>query len=247
MEKKCHDDYYDRLGCHDKLGSSPNIFRGLVFCADCHRTLVRYKSVTNKGRNLYYVFICPSHSVDPQSCPKKYLHESELKKVLWDVLQREIRLADNLAKVAQEYNRSQKAQRQEDQFDRESLDAQKALNRAIKLYDSLYQNYVDGLMDEQEYTELKQQYRAEKEQAEARLQEIQGRKKDSDNKVKKNPWLMAFSQYSDQTELTEDMIHALIDRIEVDADNRISIVLKYKDEYNSLANMLSDMETAVPV
>ena len=36
----------------------PNILRGLIFCADCKRPLVRYKSVTNKGTNRYYVYIC---------------------------------------------------------------------------------------------------------------------------------------------------------------------------------------------
>ena len=69
--------YKERLGRHDSLGTIPNILRGLIYCADCKRPLVRYKSVTNKGKNLYYVYICQTHSNDLASCPKKYFHETK--------------------------------------------------------------------------------------------------------------------------------------------------------------------------
>ena len=38
--------------------------------------------------------------------------------------------------------------------------AERKLSRSKSLFDSLYQNYVDRLMDEREYTELRNQYRA---------------------------------------------------------------------------------------
>ena len=57
--------YYDKLGKYDYLGSTPNILRGLVFCADCKRPLVRYKSVTCEGRKRYYTWTCPTHNNNP--------------------------------------------------------------------------------------------------------------------------------------------------------------------------------------
>ncbi len=105
--------YNERLGRHDDLGTTPNILRGLVYCADCKRSLVRYKSVIKEGKHtgkkLYYVYICQTHTNDPASCPKKYLHEAKLKEILWDTLQREIKLAGNLKTLLRKYNRSAKA------------------------------------------------------------------------------------------------------------------------------------------
>lgn len=78
--------YYERLGCHDHLGSTPNILQGLVFCADCGWPMVRYKNVNHKDTNLYYAFICPSHASDPAACPKKNLRETELLRLLWNTI-----------------------------------------------------------------------------------------------------------------------------------------------------------------
>ena len=61
-----------------------------------------------------------------------------------------------------------------------------------------------------------------------------------------NPWLTTCGQFRADTELTEDMAHALIDRVEVDADNRISISLRYRDEYRALLQLLEAEGEAVP-
>ena len=56
--------------------------------------------------------------------------------------------------------------------------ANKALKRYNNLYDSLYQNYVDKLMTEQEYVALKSRYKAEAEEAERLIEALtRGRQK----------------------------------------------------------------------
>ena len=45
-------------------------------------------------------------------------------------------------------------------------------------------------------------------------------------------------QYRQETELTEAMVHALIERVEVDARNHVSITLRYRDEYRALLQLL---------
>ena len=237
--------YKERLGCHDALGTIPNILRGLIFCADCGRPLVRYKCVTNKGTNLYYVYICQSHSNDLASCPKKYFHETKLIEILWDTLRREIALAENLDKLVRQYSKSAKAVSREAEAKREIAAAKQAFSRAEMLYDSLYQNYADKLMTEQEYTEMKRQYRSDMEQAQARLDELEQRQRDERQRTTENPWLTACGQFKEETALTEAMAHALIDRVEIDGANRVSITLRYRDEYNALLRLLAAEGEAV--
>lgn len=237
--------YHDRLGRYDKLGSTPNILRGLIFCADCKRPLVRYKSVTNQGRNLFYVFICPSHADDLASCPKKYFHETELKEILWDVLRREIALAADLEKQMRQYRRSPKALEQEAALNRELTDAKQALDRAGMLYDSLYPNYIAKLMTEQEYMELKRQYQADMDHAKARIEALEQRQQAERRQTIQNPWLAVCGQYRQENALTEEMAHALIERVEIDAENHVSVVPKYRDEYNALAQLLDSGGEAI--
>lgn len=238
--------YKGRLGRFDNLGTTPNILRGLIFCADCKRPLVRYKSVTNKGRNRYYVYTCPSHSADLASCPKKYLHEAELKEILWDTLRKEIALAGKMEKLTQAYHRSAKVVSREDALKREIATEKQAVERADTLYDSLFQSYHDKLLTEREYTELRQQYRADGEAARKRLEALERQQQDEQRQTVKNPWLTTCDRFRADTELTEDMAHALIDRVEVDAENHISITLRYQDEYRALLRLLDAEGEAVP-
>ena len=238
--------YKERLGRHDSLGKIPNILRGLIYCADCKRPLVRYKSVTNKGKNLYYVYICPTHSNDLTSCPKKYFHETKLIEILWDTLRREIALAENLDKLVRQYSKSAKAISWEAETKREIAAAKQAFRRAEMLYDSLYQNYADKLMTEQEYTEMKRQYRSDMERAQTRLEELEQRQRDERQQTTENPWLTACGQFKEETALTGAMAHALIERVEIDGADHVSIALRYRDEYNALLRLLAAEGEAVP-
>ena len=230
--------YSERLGCHDKLGKTPNILRGLVFCPDCKRPLVRYKNVTNKGKNLYYVFICPTHSADPASCPKKYIHETKLMDILWDALQREIALAGCTDKLVRQYCRSNASVNLERALEQEEQEARQTLERAEMLSDKLFQCYHDKIITEMEYVELKQKYSSDKEQAKARLEEVEQRREAYRKQTTQNLWLTEFNRYHGKTALTDEMAHALIERIEIDSENHVSVVMRYRNEYSALAELL---------
>jgi len=192
-----------------------------------------------RGTHLYYCYICRTHASNPSSCPKKNLHETELVEILWDTLQREILLAGDLDKLVRRYSRSAKSISQETGIQREVTAAKQALSRAKMLYDSLYPNYAAKLMSEQEYTEMKRQYRADMECAQARLDALEQRQKEARRQTIDNPWLTTCSRFKEEQALTEDMAHALIERVEIDAKNHVEITLRYRDEYNALLRLLA--------
>ena len=143
-----------------------------------------------------------------------------------------------MEKLARGYSRSSEVGKREKALEREAASARQALERARMLYDSLYQNYVNHLMTEREFTELKRRYRADMEAAQKRLDEVAQQQQRELRQSVKNPWLTAFGHYRNAEELTEDLAHALIERVTVDANNRIDVRLRYQDEYRELAKLL---------
>ncbi len=245
MAEKASQIHNASLGKYDHLGSTPNILRGLIFCADCGKPLVRYKQVTNKGTDLYYVYICPTHHVDITACPKKYLHETKLKEVLWAALRHEIKLCVDTQKLMDEYSHSPATVRRNGVFERQVLHARQGLARTKSLYDNLYPSYVDRLMDEREYMELKSQYRREIERTHEEIAKLEHQLAEQKRQTVNNPWLKTFGQFHMETGLTEELAHALIERVEVYSDNRVEITLKYQDEYQALKRLLDGAEGAV--
>lgn len=230
--------YYEHLGKYDNLGKTPNILKGLIICADCKRPLVRYKNVICKGTKVYHTFICPSHAADPVSCPKKNLQESELVAILWDVLQKQFELVDGVLKQLQ-HNVSPGLEQKNLALIREIEDADKELRRIQFLYSSLYQMYVDKVLTEREYMELKRQYREDEEQAQKKLDDLKQKQRLRVEQTERNPWLITCTRFKGETQLTEEMVHALIERVEISVDNQFSITLRYQDEYRLLSQLLA--------
>ena len=85
---------------------------------------------------------------------------------------------------------------------------------------------------------MRQQYRIDMEQAQMRLDEIKQRKEAILKKTAGNPWLAACGNFRSEDALTEEMVRALVDRIEVDAENHLFITLQYQDEYQLLVKIL---------
>ena len=237
-------EHKEKCGKFDGLGTTPNILKGLVYCTECGRRMSRYKYVSERCGHRYYTYICRSHTEDPDSCPKRNFHETVLIEVLWDCLQREMALAEDMAEQAKKYERSPGVVDRKAEIERSIFAAKQALSRYKRLHDSLYQNYVDGLMDELEYAEMKRQYQAEAERAQAQVEQLERQLSGLSTQTAANPWLQNFTQFAGETELTEGMAHALIQRIEVDKNENITIHLKYRDEYAELAALL-DTEAAV--
>lgn len=234
--------YWERIGKYDGLGNRPNILKRLVYCADCGRPLVRYKSVTCSGTKLSYSYICPSHAQDPGLCPRKNMHEDSLIEILWETLSSQFALADKMAGQLECFMASDKQDQIGAALKRESDSAEQALKRAQALYDSLYPMYVDKTITEQEYMQMKQDYRNKIKQAEEALRAVEEAEKERASQTEKNPWLEACRLFRGQEGLTEEMAHTMISRVEIHSNNQISIILRWRDEYQQLVQFLEAEE-----
>ena len=234
--------YHQQEGKYDSLGTTPNLFRGLVFCADCGRTMTRYKNVENKGTHLYYTFICRTHAANPEDCPNKNLHEEELKQIVWDTLQKEIALAGELKDKAARQLKGKAGASRMAELERERSEAQKILDRANAFSANLFRSYADGILDEREYTDMRAQYQAEIAKAKERLEEIAARREALKRQGEKNSWAYGFTQFARESGLSEQMTHTLIERIEVDSYDHITIKLRYRSEYHALLRFLDGNE-----
>lgn len=234
--------YFEKLGRFTHLETTEIILKGLVCCADCKRPLVRYKNVSHE-KKLWYTFICPTHANDIGSCPLKNIREDALFPMLLQAIQTQIALAADMEALIRRVNSSSKYKKQTATLQGKLDTAKKAHMRYNGLYNSLYQNYVDQLMTEQEYMTLKRRYKAEAEEAERLIETVTRRQAAEAAHTPENPFLAAFGSFRGADVLTKEMAQALIERVYVDGDSNIEIVFRYRDEYKELCTYLEGRKT----
>ncbi len=226
------------LESYGKRPSTPNILKGLVYCADCGHRMTRFKSVIGKGTKAVYSYVCRSHTLDPLSCPLKSMPELKLIEILWDILKRQFALADRMSKQAEVFQRSGYSREVDDMLKNEADAAGQALRRAQALYDNLYPMYAEEkILTEQEYMQMKKVYQAQIVQAQKVIEDIETKKRTHRALTEENPWLKACTDFSGEDALTEEMAHAFISRIEIGTDRQVSVELRYQDEFRKLVKL----------
>ncbi len=236
-----NEEYFEKLGRFSYLETTENILKGLIYCADCKRPLVRYKNVSH-NKKLWYTFICQTHSNDITSCPKKNIREDALIPMLMQAIQTQIELAADMDELVRRVNSSPKHRKRTADLQGRLDNAKKALKRYNNLYDSLYQNYVDRLMTEQEYITLKSRYRAEAEEAERLIEALTRQQAEESEHTPENRFLTAFGSFKGEDTLTKEMAQALIERVYVDGSSNIEIIFRFRDEYRALCTYLEGKE-----
>ena len=99
---------------------------------------------------------------------------------------------------------------------------------------------MEQLITESEYAALKARYQAEQLESERLIEELEAHAAEQCQLTQENAFLTGFQVFQGQTALDSEMAHALIDRIEIDADRNANISFRYRDEYLALAAYLEE-------
>lgn len=230
--------YEANLGKADEL-KTPNLFRNLIYCADCGKPMIR-RHIYNRrqeGRIYYYSYLCPTTLKMKGACTPKNLMEQTLVGVVLDTIQCHLDAVSELDhRVSEIWDEKTKAMRTA--LSRQAAEEEGKLSRNAVLLEGLYQRLVDGIITRDEYVELKNYYQAQYREAEAQYQSIKGREQELLRCGPNNAMFSACHHQHKIEDLTEELVHSLIDRIEVHDSNRLDIKLVYQDEFLAVTRFL---------
>lgn len=234
--KARRDEYHSRLGKYAHF-SSENIFEGLVVCACCKRNMTRYKSVYNNGRDVSFNFICPRHAALLDiGCPNAGgLSEDDLKAAVFHVIRLQISLLADVESIIKKVEKSAAVRTRKASIDNEISSAQDRRKRIDTLRQNLFESYASGIVSQADYLFGKSRYDDEYALIERRLEQLADEKAQlPETNPKQNKWFAAFSRFQEKKELSREMLLALVEKIYVNEDKQVHIILKYQDEMKKL-------------
>lgn len=230
--------YEASLGKADDL-KTQNLFRGLIYCADCGKPMMRRHlySRSHGERSYYYSYLCPRSLQKAMSCTPKNLMEKELLAAVANTLRSHMDAVAALEVCIAAVWEEKTADRR-NTLNQEAAAAEQELARCKMLLDGLYPNLVNGMISRQEYTSLKERYLVRRDKAAAHWEELNARRRELERYSPANPMFEAHRMLRGAEELSERLIHDLIARIEVHDSNRLDIKLVYQDEFLMLTRFV---------
>lgn len=232
-------------GAADDL-KTPNLFKKLIYCADCGKAMNRRHLYSRKaeGRVYYYSYQCVTSQKLPDACTPKNLMETELLAVVSGAIRQHMDTITALEKrVSAEYAAISKEKRRT--IDRQITQVKQEQSRSQNLLEGLYQNLVEGLLTREEYPSMKAHYQKRYDDATQRLEDLNTQLQQLERYSPSNPMFAVCRTLRDTEGLSEELIHRMIARIEVHDENCLDIKMFYQDEVEALLRFLREGGTSL--
>lgn len=195
-----------------------NIFRGLLFCGECGKRMAFCNRKNEKRRKSLGSFSCNTNRrYGGKFCTTHYITLEQVKSIVLEDIRRNAILAsedtgryiDYLMQV------SKAGQADEGNALKKELETSRhRLAELATLVQRIYEDHVFDRLPEELYQTLSAKYEAETKNLKARTAEIQTQLAESASKTQNSKDFAALVvPYADITELDEELVHTLIEKI----------------------------------
>lgn len=213
---------------------TPNIFKGKVFCADCGRSLHRQRAERKKGPDVYWFHCLTNSRVAKDSCKGVMMQETELIATVTAILEKELSVALGMSLPLFQLEAKQK--KDKDRLKTQMSARRQETEKKRRLIRGLYENFVQGILTNEEYFELKADY---EESIRTLSGEIEALEKDMDaldsRLVRYRAMEKDAKSLAQDHALTAELIDRLIERIEIDNERNIHVTFRFKSEFQGKA------------
>jgi len=208
------------------------LLKGLLVCGCCGSILTRKKGTAKSTR-----FICPmEYRSLGTGCKVKSISESDIVDSTLSSVRVQVETAADLTAVIERLSNAKGMKNRKQDLAKQMSALQSEIKRLTNLKAALFESYADNLLSEDEYIYSKGRYSKQIDEAKARLEQMQEESvMQSETLTPQNKWLQAFKRFTDQSELSHDMVRTLIKRIVVVAPNEYDFVWNFKNDYEALA------------
>ena len=241
IDRETFDKVQSLFNSHQRSSPVTNqtdLFSGLIRCADCGA--VMSKKTNNMSYGVYRYYKCTTKRKQG-GCSNHTIRIDKLEEAVLVYLQTMISLAvefDEVVKHLNDDSGSKYPSAVESAIESKKAECDKCKKAMLDLYPDL----KSDLITREEYIDLKASLTEKLSAIEKSIENLEKALQGS-GEAEQNSFVEHFKQYKNIDRLTRGMLIELVDSVAVCEDNRITIRIKYADEFEKL---LEQIEKKVP-
>ena len=224
-------------------GRKVHLFSGFLKCADCGRAVTRCVS---KNNHVYYA--CSTYKNRSRTaCTMHSIKHERLEAAVLFGIQYQIHLAVSYSEAITRINSAPTKKSQSFRLDELIATKEKELAKITRYKQSLYQDWKDGEITQQDYRNMKADYERQIAALSDVLERLTAERAELANGVdNEHPALVAFMKYQNIDKLTREALIDLVDHIKVYENGNISVKCKFADEFRKIAEYIEINTSEIP-
>lgn len=219
-----------------------NLFRGRIHCSDCGGAMKMSKFVnTRKDGSIdrYAVYECwRRKKLYDLSCPQRSIRKAVVDKTVEEAIRFHIRTFLDTEQIIAKLNRSPKGRAAASDIQNHIREKQRRISKIERLSTGIYEDYREGILNEEEYLAIRSQYEEEKEGLLKEVDALVLAEREHEADYRSTGSLADIvRKYVEFPELNREIVEAFIADIRVHTDSHLAITFAFEDEFQRLIDM----------
>lgn len=219
-----------------------NLFRGKIHCSDCGGAMKMSKFVnTRKDGSIdrYAVYECwRRKKLYDLSCPQRSIRKAVVDKTVEEAIRFHIRTFLDTEQVIAKLNRSPKGRAAASDIQNHIREKQRRISKIERLSTGIYEDYREGILNEEEYLAIRSQYGEEKEGLLKEVDALMLAEREHEADYHSTGSLADIvRKYAEFPEINREIVEAFIADIQVHTDSHLVITFAFEDEFQRLIDM----------
>lgn len=220
-----------------------NPLSGLVFCADCGRSMV--KRSVSRGNKKFHYYICSTNKKG-DGCSSHNISIETLENTVMRAIKNQINLVVEMKQLLEEVNHSEILSVKLKRIDLLIAEKNKEIDKQKDFRMKLYEALSDGLIERDEYDAMRRRSTATIEAGEVSVKKLDAERAEIVSQNTKNlTWLEQFARYQNYAKLSREIAVAFIDKVTVYEDKTVHIDFNYRDEIAHYQEILKNISQEV--
>ncbi len=219
-----------------------NLFRGRIHCSDCGGAMKMSKFVnTRKDGSIdrYAVYeCCRRKKLYDLSCPQRSIRKAVVDKTVEEAIRFHIRTFLDTEQIIAKLNRSPKGRAAASDIQNHIREKQRRISKIERLSTGIYEDYREGILNEEEYLAIRSRYGEEKEGLLKEVDALMLAEREHEANYHSTGSLADIvRKYAEFPELNREIVEAFIADIQVHTDSHLVITFAFEDEFQRLIDM----------
>lgn len=219
-----------------------HLFSGFLRCADCGKSITRSQS----GKNVYYA--CSTYKYRSRAaCSMHSIKHERLEAAVLFAVRQQVHLAVSFSEILARINSAPVKKSQSFRLDDLIAAKEKELAKIARYKQSLYQDWKDGEITQQDYRTMKADYERQISSLSDVLERLTAERAELANGVdSEHPALVAFKKHQNIETLNREILIDLVNYIKVYENGNISVKCKFADEFRRIAEYIEINISEIP-
>lgn len=227
-----------RAAVYDSKSKKASIFKGHLRCGECGQAMFLRNKKNHAGERVPWYYCSLHENYNSSYCIKKAVKKQDVEDIALKLIRTQIKLFTDARELLTALNKKESSKTKFRIYSDQIRGVKKQIDRYVSLKASLYEEFANGTLSQNDYISMGQEYAAKADELRIFLAELEKEcQKYNPSFAASGSWAELIEQYKDADTLTAEMVDAFIDEMILYNNGHVEVKFNFRNELDEVIHL----------